>query len=174
MKFKLKQLGQLSIAQKLLFSFSGIVGLLLVLATLSYLRLSALNHEIKLTNSSRYPNIVLTHDVKDQLNTTINIMHNMLAISDADDLAKEYPKLEGSAKIIADALAKLSGAVSTPEAKDSVKMLLELKDKYAKYQGEFTKQMRESHNEEAKTTLQYVVQPVYVDYVQSIYLGNIS
>jgi methyl-accepting chemotaxis protein len=168
MKFKLRQLVHLSIAQKLIFSFFCIVALLLLLAVLSYIRVTALNRDITLTNAERYPNIVLTHSIKDQLNTTINIMHNMLGISDADDLKKEYPKLEKKAQIISEATDKLNKSVSTPEAKASLKILIELRQKYAKYQLEFTKLMQDSRSEEAKTTVQYILQPVYVSYIEEL------
>ena len=162
------QLNHLSITPKLSLSFCGVVSLLLLLAILSYLRVAELNREIALTNSERYPNVVLAHSIKDQLNGLTNTMHNMLMVTDADDLKKEFPKLEAGARIITESTEKLSKTVATPEAKASMKTLIELRQKYAKYQNEFTNLAKESRTEEAKTTLQYVLQPVYISYNDEI------
>lgn len=144
------------------------MSLLLLLAILSYLRVAELNREIALTNSERYPNVVLAHSIKDQLNGLTNTMHNMLMVTDAEDLKKEFPKLEAGARIITESTEKLSKTVATPEAKASMKTLIELRQKYAKYQNEFTNLAKESRTEEAKTTLQYVLQPVYISYNNEI------
>ena len=144
------------------------MSLLLLLAILSYLRVAELNREIALTNSERYPNVVLAHSIKDQLNGLTNTMHNMLMVTDADDLKKEFPKLEAGARIITESTEKLGKTVATPEAKASMKTLIELRQKYAKYQNEFTNLAKESRTEEAKTTLQYVLQPVYISYNNEI------
>lgn len=162
------QFNHLSITAKLSLSFCGVVSLLLLLAILSYLRVAELNREIALTNSERYPNVVLAHSIKDQLNGLTNTMHNMLMVTDADDLKKEFPKLEAGARIITESTEKLSKTVATPEAKASMKTLIELRQKYAKYQNEFTNLAKESRTEEAKTTLQYVLQPVYISYNDEI------
>jgi methyl-accepting chemotaxis protein len=162
------QFNQLSITAKLSLSFCGVVSLLLLLAILSYFRVAELNREISLTNSERYPNVVLAHSIKDQLNGLTNTMHNMLMVTDADDLKKEFPKLEVGARIITESTEKLSKTASTPEAKASMKTLVELRQKYAKYQNEFTNLAKESRTEEAKTTLQYVLQPVYISYNDEI------
>lgn len=162
------QFNHLSITAKLSLSFCGVVSLLLLLAILSYLRVAELNREIALTNSERYPNVVLAHSIKDQLNGLTNTMHNMLMVTDADDLKKEFPKLEAGARIITESTEKLSKTVATPEAKASMKTLIELRQKYAKYQNEFTNLAKESRTEEAKTTLQYVLQPVYISYNNEI------
>lgn len=162
------QFNHLSITAKLSLSFCGVVSLLLLLAILSYFRVAELNREIALTNSERYPNVVLAHSIKDQLNGLTNTMHNMLMVTDADDLKKEFPKLEAGARIITESTEKLSKTVATPEAKASMKTLIELRQKYAKYQNEFTNLAKESRTEEAKTTLQYVLQPVYISYNDEI------
>lgn len=162
------QFNHLSITAKLSLSFCGVVSLLLLLAILSYFRVAELNREIALTNSERYPNVVLAHSIKDQLNGLTNTMHNMLMVTDADDLKKEFPKLETGARIITESTEKLSKTASTPEAKTSMKTLVELRQKYAKYQNEFTNLAKESRTEEAKTTLQYVLQPVYISYNDEI------
>lgn len=162
------QFNHLSITAKLSLSFCGVVSLLLLLAVLSYLRVAELNREIALTNSERYPNVVLAHSIKDQLNGLTNTMHNMLMVTDAEDLKKEFPKLEAGARIITESTEKLSKTVATPEAKASMKTLIELRQKYAKYQNEFTNLAKESRTEEAKTTLQYVLQPVYISYNDEI------
>lgn len=162
------QFNHLSITAKLSLSFCGVVSLLLLLAILSYFRVAELNREIALTNSERYPNVVLAHSIKDQLNGLTNTMHNMLMVTDAEDLKKEFPKLEAGARIITESTEKLSKTVATPEAKASMKTLLELRQKYAKYQNEFTNLAKESRTEEAKTTLQYVLQPVYISYNDEI------
>ncbi|MBX9901782.1 MAG: MCP four helix bundle domain-containing protein [Burkholderiaceae bacterium] len=162
------QFNHLSITAKLSLSFCGVVSLLLLLAILSYFRVAELNREIALTNSERYPNVVLAHSIKDQLNGLTNTMHNMLMVTDAEDLKKEFPKLEAGARIITESTEKLSKTVATPEAKASMKTLNELRQKYAKYQNEFTNLAKESRTEEAKTTLQYVLQPVYISYNDEI------
>lgn len=162
------QFNHLSITAKLSLSFCGVVSLLLLLAILSYLRVAELNREIALTNSERYPNVVLAHSIKDQLNGLTNTMHNMLMVTDAEDLKKEFPKLEAGARIITESTEKLSKTVATPEAKTSMKTLIELRQNYAKYQNEFTNLAKESRTEEAKTTLQYVLQPVYISYKNEI------
>ena len=177
MKFKLRRLQRLtqwnwllklSIAQKLIFSFCAIFGLLLLIAVLSYLRVATLNQEITLTNSSRYPNIVLVHRIKDQVNDAINTINNMINISDSNDLQNQYPKLEHNAQIINDTIKKLNTLVMTPEAKKSLTTLVELQARYVRGQAEFIKSMKENNVDEAKTTMQFDLQPAYISYIQEI------
>jgi methyl-accepting chemotaxis protein len=171
MKFKLWRLPssiQLSIAQKLIFSFCAIVGLLLLIAVLSYLRVATLNQEISLTNTSRYPNIVLVHLIKDQVNDGINTINNMLNISDAEDLKNQYPKLMHSAQVTDETIKKLNSLVMTEEAKKSLKMLVELQARYTKSHAEFVKFMQENNVDEAKTTMLFAIQPAYIGYIQEI------
>ena len=143
----------LKIGQKLMFSFATVIALMLALSTLSYTRIVDLADDITLTNSDRYPKVVLAHTIKDKLNETARNMRNILLMTDAEVIKKEFANIDESGRIITEALAKLDKSVTSVKGREMLKSLTEARERFVTQRTAFLPIAREGKKEEAITLL---------------------
>ena len=158
----------LKISRKLTLSFGVIIGLLVVLATLAYTRLGVLNNQIVLISQERYPSTALAHAVRDELNETARNMRNILLMTDASAIKKEFENIEKSSKAITESIEKLDKSVTTPRGREDIKALIKNKAEFNPLQAKFIDLAKEGKNEEAKAVLLNDLRPVQLTYFDDL------
>ncbi|OYY99307.1 MAG: methyl-accepting chemotaxis protein, partial [Polaromonas sp. 28-63-22] len=143
----------LKIGQKLMFSFAIVITLILMLATLAYTRINGLTEDITLTNSDRYPKTVLAHAIKDELNETARNMRNVMLITDAEVIKKEYANIDKSTRIIAESLDKLDKSVTSVKGRELMKGLMEVRERFITQRTNFLSLAKGGKKEEATALL---------------------
>ncbi|MES2261267.1 MAG: methyl-accepting chemotaxis protein [Pseudomonadota bacterium] len=159
---------RLGIGKKLGLSFAIVIGLLVILATLAYLRVAGLNDTIRLTNEDRYPKIVLVQEIKDELNEQARNMRNLLLMSDAEDLRKEYANIDDSTLAIRDALAKLDARITTAQGKAELKAIEAVRINFVAARTAFLAEARAGGADRAKAMLIKDVRPLQLDYMNKL------
>ena len=161
-------LNHLGIAKKLGLSFGIIIALLIVLAALAIVRVSGLNEDIRLTNDDRYPKTVLVHTVKDALNEQARNMRNLLLMTDAQDLRKEFADIDDQSRVIAAALAKLDKLVTSEKGRKELGDLEQERERFLAVRMRFLDLARAGKLDEAKAALLLEVRPVQLKYMKEL------
>ncbi|MFJ2990160.1 methyl-accepting chemotaxis protein [Collimonas sp. NPDC087041] len=147
------KLRNLKIGQKLFLSFSAVITLLLVIATLAYVRVGGLSDNINLTNADRYPKTVLAHTIKDELNETARSLRNVLLMTDVDSRDSEFASIEKNSKVISESIEKLDKTITTPRGRELLKELMEIRQKFIATRTTFLKLVKDDKIAEAKSVL---------------------
>ncbi|SFB24695.1 methyl-accepting chemotaxis protein [Collimonas sp. OK607] len=161
-------LRNLKIGQKLFLGFSAVITLLLVLATLSYVRVGGLSENIDLTNTDRYPKTVLIHMIKDELNETAQSLRNILLVTNPDSLKKEFSGIEKNSKVITESIDKLDKTITTKNGRELLKALTEIRQKFIAARTNFLKLVTDDKREEAKNLLFDDLSPVQLSYQDTL------
>ena len=163
MRFK-----NLKIGHRLALSFAAILALMLALATLSYLRVTALSDDITLSNQDRYPKIVLAHRIKDQLNETARSIRNILLISDTVGLSKEFARIEGNSAVISASIEKLNQTITTQKGREHITALVSIREKFLAARGQFFKLAAQGNKEDATAFLLTDLRPLQSTYFAAL------
>jgi methyl-accepting chemotaxis protein len=156
------------IGTRLSLSFSAIIGLLLIMATLAFVRVNGLNETIRLSNEDRYPKTVLVHTIKDELNEQARNMRNLLLMSDSGEQHKELANIDDSSRVIATSLERLDQIVSSETGKAELKALEEMRQKFLKARNAFLAVYKTGNLDEAKRLLMKDVRPVQLEYMNKL------
>ncbi|MFC6280733.1 MULTISPECIES: methyl-accepting chemotaxis protein [Polaromonas] len=154
----------LKIGRKLGLSFGVVIACLIVLATLAYSRIGLLGDEITQMSNDRYPKTVLAHTIKDELNETARQMRNILLMSDAQAIQKEFEQIEKNSKNISDAIAVLDKTILSEKGRENIKELIDIREKFSSLRANFLKLAKEGNIDEAKLVLLNELRPVQLTY----------
>ncbi|MFL6707035.1 MAG: methyl-accepting chemotaxis protein [Massilia sp.] len=149
----------LSIGRKLALGFTAVIALMLIMASLAFARLGTISDAIHLTNADRFPKTQLVHTIKDELNEIARNMRNVLLMSDAASLNKEYANIEQSARDIATALDQLDKSIITPTGRALFKEVLAQRSAFIKERDIFIELAQGQRKEEAVKALLEKVRP---------------
>lgn len=154
----------LKIGRKLGLSFGVVIACLIVLATLAYSRIGLLGDEITQMSNDRYPKTVLAHTIKDELNETARQMRNILLMSDAQAIQKEFEQIEKNSKNISDAIAVLDKTILSEKGRENIKELIDIREKFSSLRANFLKLAKEGNIDQAKLVLLNELRPVQLTY----------
>lgn len=163
MKFK-----NLKIGQKLAFSFSIVIALMLLLAMLAYARVNGLASGIEILNKDHYPKIVAAHTIKDELNEIARNMLNLLLMTDTEALKKEYANIDESTGIIAANLDKLDKSTSSEKGREKLKFVVDARVKFLTARVTFLALTKDDKKEEATALLYKSVRPAQRAYFDAL------
>lgn len=85
---------KLRIGQRLSLGFGAVIALLIMLASLAYVRIASLNSEINLLVNDRYPKTVIANTIKADLNEITRNMLNVLIMTDPGQIKKELDNIK--------------------------------------------------------------------------------
>ena len=88
-------INNLRIGQRLAIGFGVVIGLLVLLAGLSYTRLASLDAEMGALIHLRYANTVSANAIKADVNEATRAMLSVLVMSDPDQVRKELDNARG-------------------------------------------------------------------------------
>lgn len=89
---------KLRIGQRLALGFGVVIALLIMLASLAYLRIASMNGEITLLVNDRYPKTVIANTIKADLNEMTRNMLNVLIMTDPGQIKKELANIDDKNK----------------------------------------------------------------------------
>ncbi|NRR29056.1 MCP four helix bundle domain-containing protein [Oxalobacteraceae bacterium] len=159
---------QMGIGKKLGLSFAVVIGLLLILSTLAYVRINGLNEAIRLTNEDRYPKIVLVQGIKNELNEQARNMRNILIMSDPADLDQQYANIDHSGDDIRAALQKLDKLITSDQGKADLQALEAVRQQFTAARDKLVAQVKAGELDGAKAALLKEVRPVQLDYMKKL------
>ncbi len=143
--------------------------MMLILAAVSYSRITAMENDITLTTEDRYPKTVLVHTIKDELNGTARNMRNVLLMEDGPAIQAELASIEASSRTIAAALDKLDQTIKTEQGRALLKELNESRRQFLALRTTFTGMAaKPEQRDEAKQLLLKDLRPVQLQYMATL------
>ncbi|HZW23665.1 methyl-accepting chemotaxis protein [Noviherbaspirillum sp.] len=161
-------LNRLRIGQRLALGFGVVTTLLILLASLSYLRISSLTDEINHMVNDRYPKTVIANKIKSDLDESIRSMLNVLIMQDAGQIRKELANIEERNKGIDVSIASLGTIITDDKGREQVKAIGELRDKFLPAQNKFVALINEDKKDEAMVKLMFSVRPLQGKYIEQL------
>jgi len=158
----------LAIGKKLGLSFAIVIGMLIIVAALAYLRVSGLSDDLRLINQDRYPKTVLVHTVKDELNEQALNMRNLLLMDKADDMEKEYASIAKNTRVITDTLSQLDKVLTSEKGIAQLRALEESRRKYLAARTTFLDNTRKGQRDAALHNLLDEVRPILQIYTTQL------
>ncbi|KXB30851.1 histidine kinase [Dechloromonas denitrificans] len=107
----------LKIGVRLGLGFGFVLTLLIVIATISFLRIGSLNDEIHDLVEDKFPKTVLANDIIDQVNLVARALRNAIMLSKPEEAQAQLDRIPESSKIISDRLDKLDKSVTSNEGR---------------------------------------------------------
>ncbi|HEX6733754.1 MAG TPA: MCP four helix bundle domain-containing protein, partial [Azonexus sp.] len=158
----------LKIGVRLGLGFGFVLTLLVIIASLAYLRVGSLNEDIHDLVEDKFPKTVYANDIIDQLNLVARIVRNALLVSKPEEAQAELARIPDASKIINDRLEKLDKTVTSDEGR---RLLATLADVRKAYVADLTK-LRElipaGKRDEAIAVLLGSMQKSQTDYLTGI------
>jgi methyl-accepting chemotaxis protein len=158
----------LRIGQRLAVGFGSVIVMLAVLAGLSYTQIGNLNQEITQTNKDRYPKILSANAIFVQLHMQSGLLRNLLIMSEEAQLKKMYEAIDGSSKLIDEAVAKLDKTETSGKGRQLLKELDEMRGKFIPLRTRFIDLIRADKKDDAKAVLLNEVRPVQLAYLDKV------
>src|SRR5438067_10136280 len=120
----------MSIGQRLAIGFGVVIALLVLLAGMSYTRMSYLNTEMETLIKVRYANTVTANQIKEDVNEATRSMLNVLIMADPDQIKKELANTEAHGASATTAVAQLVKTTDDPAAAAILKALAAIQNKF--------------------------------------------
>ncbi len=149
----------MSIGQRLALGFGVVIALLIMLAGLSYVRISSLNNEVGTMVDSRYPKTVAANGIKADVSEATRSMLNVLIMSDPTQIAKELANIEARNASATAALAGLSKSTTDPKGQEILKAIATIRDKFTPAQASFINMIKEENKDGALTKFLFSLRP---------------
>jgi methyl-accepting chemotaxis protein len=107
----------LKIGVRLGIGFGLMILLLVIISTLSYLRLGALNSEIEDMVGDKFPKTVMANDAVDQINITARAIRNAMLVKTPEAAQQELDRLMAARKATGEIFDKLEKLITSEEGK---------------------------------------------------------
>lgn len=162
------KLNRLRIGQRLTLAFGVVTLFLMMLAGLSYIRISSLNGEITTMVKDRYPKTVIANKIKADLNESTRSMLNVLIMADAGQIKKELDNIAARNRSMDEAIGTLSRIITDDEGRKLVQGITELRGKFVPAQDKFVALVNEDKKDEAMVKMMFSVRPLQAKYFDQL------
>ncbi|MES2015809.1 MAG: methyl-accepting chemotaxis protein [Pseudomonadota bacterium] len=149
----------IGIGQRLALGFGVVICLLLLLAGLSYLRISSLNQEVATIVDARYPKTVVANGIKADVNEATRSMLNVLIMTDPSQVAKELANIEASNASATKALAELSKTTTDAKGQQILKAIDTVRARFIPGQKVFVGLINEDKKDDAMVKFMFSLRP---------------
>ena len=149
----------LSIGQRLAIGFGVVICLLLLLAGLSYLRISALNQEVGAMVDQRYPKTVAANSIKADVNDATRSMLNVLIMTDPTQITAELAIIEKSNASATAVLVDLNKTTADAKGKEILKAIDAVRARFIPGQKAFIGMINEEKKDEALVKFMFQLRP---------------
>jgi methyl-accepting chemotaxis protein len=147
----------------------GLVGLLLVVvSTLSYIRLTSISHEIDLLVHDRFPKVVASNNIIDQINITARALRNVVLVKTPEEIVREIDRITSARKIGAENFEKLEKTIKSDEGKKLLSRALELRKATGAEQDVFMSLAKAGKKDEAIDLLLTKIRKSQADYIKAV------
>ena len=127
-------LKSMKIGKRLGFGFGVILLLLAVMASVSYINVKKLDHELSDLIKDKYAKVSMLNDLQDAINQTARSLRNMVISDDKGLHRTEAEKVTAAAATVNTTLAKLDKMISTAEGKKLLQKVNEVRAPYRETQ----------------------------------------
>ena len=158
----------LRIGQRLAIGFGIVIGLLVLLAGLSYGRMASLNAEMDTLIKLRYANTVGANAIKSDVNEATRGMLSVLVMADPEQIGKE---LENAARKSASASAAVTRLVQGTREAEGLKILesiAQIQSKFLPAQDAFGKLVLAERKDEAMVKFMFSLRPQQAKYFEQL------
>jgi methyl-accepting chemotaxis protein len=158
----------MKVATRLALGFGAVVLLLLVLSTVSMVRMAAMNQDTDLIMEDRYPKVVLANEAARGTLDNARQVRSMLLTTNEDEREKYKAAAEANRAKVADALGKLDKLINTDKGRQLFK---DITDKSAVLNPAYTELYSLIKND-PKKALEFLKEDFVV--INSAYLGALD
>ncbi|MES2129907.1 MAG: methyl-accepting chemotaxis protein [Pseudomonadota bacterium] len=158
----------MSIGQRLAVGFGVVIALLVMLAGLSYLRISSLNAEVDTMVKVRYPKTIVANRIKADVNEVTRNMLNVLIMTDPGQIKKEVTNLEAKSAAVTAAIEDLNKSTSDAQGQDILKAIGVIRDKFIPAQASFVSLINEDKKDEALLKFMFSLRTLQVKYFDQL------
>ncbi len=156
------------IGQRLALGFGVVIALLVLLAGLSYYRITGLSKEVSTMVQDRYPKTVVANQIKAQLNEMSRNMLNVLIMTDADQIKKELENIAKENSNNEAALANLKKTITDAKASEQLAAIMAIRDKFIPLQTKFVALVNEDRKDEAMLKFLFSIRPIQNKYFAAL------
>lgn len=156
------------IGQRLALGFGVVIALLVLLAGLSYYRITGLSKEVSTMVQDRYPKTVVANQIKAQLNEMSRNMLNVLIMTDAEQIKKELENIAKENSNNEAALANLKKTITDAKASEQLTAIMAIRDKFIPLQSKFISLVNEDRKDEAMLKFLFSIRPIQNKYFAAL------
>jgi len=157
-----------SIGQRLAFGFGIVIALLILLAGLSYLRISSLNKEVDAMVKERYPQTVAANKVKADFSDMARSMLMALIMTDPGQVKKELDNAAAKSASANQIIDRLQSSTTDPKGQEIMKAIAPLREKFGPIQTSFVGLINEDKKDEAMIKFVFSVRPLQTKYFDQL------
>jgi methyl-accepting chemotaxis protein len=158
----------MSIGQRLALGFGVVIALLVMLAGMSYIRISSLNQEVATMVKTRYPKTVVANSIKADVNEATRSMLNVLIMSDPDQIKKELTNIEARNASATAAIADLANSTTDAKGKEILGALATIRAKFIPAQTAFIGLINEDKKDDAMVKFMFSLRPQQAKYFEQL------
>ena len=157
----------LKIGVRLGLGFAITLALLITIATVSYLRMSALSDNVASMVNDRFPKVVQANDMIDALNSIARQLRNAYIYSGAEQ-QKSLDAIPAQRKIISDNLEKLDKTIRSEQGKEILKKIHASRAAYVTTQDKFIELLKADKKADIVSLMQGDLRKAQTEYINSV------
>jgi methyl-accepting chemotaxis protein len=154
----------MSIGQRLAIGFGVVIALLVLVAGLSYLRISSLNGEVNNMVKTRYPKTVVANGIKADVSEATRSMLNVLIMTDPEQIKKELQNVDARNASATAALSDLNKSTTDDKGKEILKAIETIRAKFIPSQATFIGLINEDKKDDAMVKFMFSLRPQQTKY----------
>ncbi len=129
-------LGNLKIGTRLGLGFAIPLVLLVTIATVGYVRIKLLDHELESMAGDKLPKVILANGIIDRIHFSAQALRNMALLNETSPQMKEKQRVLAARKTADEGIEKLKGIVSSDQERELMKALTDARAPFVKVQNE--------------------------------------
>ncbi|MBF0566548.1 MAG: MCP four helix bundle domain-containing protein [Nitrospirae bacterium] len=149
-------------------SFGVVIVLLLLITFIGLSRLAAVNDVVELLVQNRYPKIVASNTILNELNIQGRAMRNTLLMEKSDEVKSEIDRVLESKKKVGEPIEKLNATVKSETGKGLMKAINDIRATYTKDRDDFVDLISAGKQAEAKAQLLTKVRQSQTAYMEAV------
>ncbi|PKO87043.1 MAG: methyl-accepting chemotaxis protein, partial [Betaproteobacteria bacterium HGW-Betaproteobacteria-12] len=157
----------LKIGVRLGIGFGMVITLLVVIASIAYLRLASLNSEIENMVNDKFPKTVVANDIIDAVNAIARRLRNAYIFTGAE-AQRELEQVPEQRKIVSERLETLEKTILTEQGKEVLKKVVDARPLYVASMDKYIDALKAGHKDEAANLLSGELRRTQGAYLKSI------
>ncbi|MDP3540298.1 MAG: methyl-accepting chemotaxis protein [Azonexus sp.] len=157
----------MKIGLRLGLGFGLVATLLVIVATLAYIRLTSISEEIDLLVNDRFPKVTAANSVIDQINVTARALRNAVLVKSPEDVSRELDRVAGARKIAVENFNYLEKTIKSDEGKKAFAKVMEARKVSIADQDAFIVLAKAGKRDEAIEMLVTKIRKTQGDYIKA-------
>ena len=158
----------MKIGLRLGLGFGLVATLLVIVAVLSYIRLTSISDEIQILVGDRFPKVVASTTIIDQINVTARALRNAVLVKSAEDVNRELDRITGARKIAVEKFDYLEKSIKSDEGKKALAKVMEARKLSVADQDAFIALAKAGKKDEAIEILVTKIRKTQGEYIKAM------